>query len=171
MMELVLLMQPLANQLHAHLILASCVQTVFVLQTGLPAILPQMPAPQAILLNVQMVFVSLSSAIATPILITLHALLVLSFVQMDLVLQTASAHFLMVALLPLHLGALLVTALTLLLETAQSLNALLMLQLNASTASVLRAICSASPPSQMKMPALALINQMVTSFLVPMVAV
>jgi len=144
---------------------------VFVLQTALPAILPQMPAPQAILLNVLMVSVSLSSAIVTPILITLHALLMLSYAQMDLVLQMVSAHFLMVALLPLHLSALLVIALTPLLETAQSLNALLILQLNASTASVLRAICSASPPSQMKMPALALINQMATSFLVPMAAV
>lgn len=114
-MELVLLMQPAANQLHAHLILASCVLMDSVLQTVPPAILPQMPALQISLLNVPMVFVYQTPTCVTTILLTLPALLLLSYAQMGLALQKVSAHLLMVALLTLHFDAQLVTALILIL--------------------------------------------------------
>jgi len=114
-MELVLLMQPSANQLHAHLILASGVLMDSVLQTAPPVILPQMPAPQVSLKNVPMVFVYQAPTSAATILLTSPALLALSYAQMDLALQIVSAHFLMVALLTLHFDAQLVTALILIL--------------------------------------------------------
>jgi hypothetical protein len=95
----------------------------------------------------------------------LLALLVLFSALMDLAPQKDNAHLPTAALRTLHLNAPAVTVLTQQLETAQSLNAHLMLQLSASTVSVLRATSSVSLPSLTKMPRPAPMNQTATSFL------
>jgi len=109
-----------------------------------------MLALQTNLTNVPMVFVLQTLAHATTLLVTLLVLLVQSYVQMGHAVQLVNAHSLTVALLALHSNAFLVTVLTPPLQPAQWPAVLLVLLLNVSMVSVLRASSTALPPSLMK---------------------